>query len=87
MSKLSDCEKDIRTLKRYADEVERTLDNAKNHMTEATWRGPGGDRLRKEFARRAKEIRSALQHAKEEMERVRRKLEEEENAKKKSGAK
>lgn len=87
MSKLADCEKDIRALKRYADEVERTLDSAKLSMSQSTWRGPGGDKLRKEFSQRDKEIRASLHQAKLEMERIRRKLEEEEGAKKKEGGK
>lgn len=83
MSKLSDCEQDIKSLRRYADEVERTLVNVKAQASGNSWRGPGGDKLRKEFDQRAKEIRASLQHAKDEMARIRKKLEAEEAAKKK----
>lgn len=39
MSKLSDCDKDIRDLKRCADELERTLDNVKEFAPDKSWRG------------------------------------------------
>ncbi|QKW50422.1 hypothetical protein [Streptomyces buecherae] len=82
MSELSDCERDLKNLRRYADEVERTLVNVKAQATEKTWRGPGGDKLRKDFEQRSKEIRASLRRAKEEMERIRKKLETEEAQKK-----
>ncbi|WP_431043806.1 hypothetical protein ACQUSR_19210 [Streptomyces sp. P1-3] len=81
MSKLSDCEKDIRDLKRYSDELKRTLDGVKALASDENWKGPAGDRFRTEWQGRAKEIRDALAHAKQEMERIRKKLEEEEGKK------
>ncbi|MFI2026968.1 hypothetical protein [Streptomyces buecherae] len=83
MSKVSDCEKDIRDLKRYADELERALDAVQRYSGDTVWRGPAGDRFRADWGKRSKEIRAALQYAKEEMERVKKKLEKEEAEKKK----
>ncbi|MET7936459.1 hypothetical protein [Streptomyces sp. NPDC005322] len=77
MSKLSDCDKDIRDLKRYADELERTLDNIKKFASDKSWRGPAGERFRESWGGREKEIRRALHHAKQEMKRIRKKIEDE----------
>ncbi|WP_413799861.1 hypothetical protein [Streptomyces iranensis] len=84
MSKLSDCDKDIRDLKRYADEIERTLDNVKKCASGKSWRGPAGERFREAWGGREREIRRALHHAKEEMKRIRKKLEDEDGKKAKS---
>ncbi|MFH8368625.1 hypothetical protein [Streptomyces sp. NPDC018031] len=78
MSKLSDCEKDIRDLNRYAQELENALDAVKTILTDNTWRGPAGDRFREDWTGRSKQLRSALGHAKAEMERIRKKLADEE---------
>ncbi|MER0240752.1 hypothetical protein AAHZ94_01655 [Streptomyces sp. HSW2009] len=83
MSKVSDCEKDIRDLKRYADELERALDAVQRYSGVTVWSGPAGDRFRADWGKRAKEVRDALQYAKEEMERIKKKLEAEEAEKKK----
>ncbi|WKX70973.1 hypothetical protein [Streptomyces sp. XD-27] len=83
MSRLSDCDNDIRNLKKYADELERTLGAVNRYAANKNWRGPAGERFRKEWAARSKEIREALQHAKDEMTRIRAKVAKEEADKEK----
>jgi hypothetical protein len=79
MSRSADCREDVRKLKRFADEIELTLDNVETLSGEETWQGPAGDKFRGEWTTHQKSIRDALGAARAEADRMLRRVEEEES--------
>lgn len=86
MSRESDCREDVRKLKQYADELERSVDNVQNLCGTDTWKGPKSERFRTEFAGHKKQIKDALANARAAIDKALKRVEKEEEEKKKSGA-
>ncbi|MFJ8308923.1 MULTISPECIES: hypothetical protein [unclassified Streptomyces] len=81
-----DCLADVRRIKRYADEIERTLDSVELLKGEDTWQGPAGNNFRGDWKGHNQTIRDSLTAARAEADRVYKQVQEEEG-KKKAGAK
>lgn len=86
MSRESDCREDVRKLKQYADELERSVDNVQNLCGTGTWKGPKSERFRSEFAGHKKQIKDAVANARAAIDKALKRVEQEEEDKKKSGA-
>jgi hypothetical protein len=82
----SDCREDLRRLKKYADEIERSVDNVQRLCGESTWTGPKSDRFRGEWATHKRQIKNALADARAAMAVALKRVEQEEADKKKSGS-
>ncbi|MGA4840287.1 hypothetical protein [Streptomyces sp. G45] len=85
MSRESDCREDVRRLKRYADELERSVDNVQTLSGTDTWKGPKSDRFRSEFGTHKKQIKDALANARTAIDNALKRVEREEAEKKKEG--
>jgi hypothetical protein len=77
MSREEDCAEDVRRLKQFADEIELTLDTVDALKGTDTWSGPGGDVFRTDWDGHRDAIRSALDAARAEADRVLTRVEEE----------
>ncbi|NEA44469.1 hypothetical protein [Streptomyces sp. SID11385] len=86
MSREAECREDLRRLKRYADELENSVDNVQKLCGTDTWKGPKSERFRGEFSGHKKQIKDALAHARAAMDRALKRVEQEEAEKKRSGA-
>ncbi|NED82077.1 hypothetical protein G3I76_18510, partial [Streptomyces sp. SID11233] len=62
MSREAECREDLRRLKRYADELENSVDNVQKLCGTDTWKGPKSERFRGEFSGHKKQIKDALAH-------------------------
>ncbi|MFE9371807.1 hypothetical protein ACFYM2_18825 [Streptomyces sp. NPDC006711] len=82
MSREEDCLADVRRIKRYADEIERTLDSVEALKGEKTWQGPAGNNFRGDWKGHNQAIRDALAAARAEADRVYKQVQEEEGKKK-----
>ncbi|MEN8655913.1 hypothetical protein ABCR94_36420 [Streptomyces sp. 21So2-11] len=85
MSRESDCREDVRRLKKFADEIEQTMDNVQTLCGHATWKGPKSDRFRGEWATHKKSIKDTLATARAEIDKALTRIEKEETEKKKAG--
>ncbi|MER6620844.1 hypothetical protein [Streptomyces sp. NPDC000931] len=85
MNREAECREDLRKLKKYADELERAVDNVQLLCGEDTWKGPKSERFRGEFAKHKKEIKKALTDARAAMASALKRVEQEEADKKKTG--
>ncbi|WP_435193630.1 hypothetical protein [Streptomyces sp. NRRL F-5630] len=86
MSRESECREDLRRLKKYADQLENSVDNVAKLCGTDTWKGPKSERFRGEFAGHKKQIKDALAAARAAMDRALKRVEQKEAEKKKSGA-
>ncbi|MGI5197346.1 hypothetical protein ACQEVY_27575 [Streptomyces sp. CA-288835] len=85
MSRESDCREDVRLLKKYADELERSVDNVQSLCGTDTWKGPKSERFRKEWSGHRKQIKDAVANARAEIDKALKRVEREEEDKKKTG--
>ncbi|ARX85581.1 hypothetical protein [Streptomyces alboflavus] len=83
MSRESDCREDVRKLKKYADELERSVDNVQTLSGTDTWKGPNSDRFRSEWATHKKQIKDAVANARAAIDQALKRVEKEETEKKK----
>lgn len=86
MSRESDCREDVRLLKKYADELERSVDNVQALCGTATWTGPKSERFRGEWSGHKKQITTAVANARAAIDKALKCVEQEEQDKKKAGA-
>ncbi|WP_369211621.1 hypothetical protein [Streptomyces flavofungini] len=85
MSRESECREDVRRLKQYADELERSLDNVQSLCGTGTWKGPKSERFRTEFSGHKKQIKDAVANARTAIDKALKRVEKEEEEKKKTG--
>ncbi|MEV7344066.1 hypothetical protein [Streptomyces sp. NPDC093544] len=85
MSRESDCREDVRLLKKYADELEHSVDNVQTLSGPATWTGPKSDRFRSEWSGHKKQIKDAVANARAAIDKALKRVEQEEEDKKKTG--
>ncbi|AYG81197.1 hypothetical protein DWB77_03339 [Streptomyces hundungensis] len=83
--RVEECRKDLNNLKRFADEIDKTLDAVDATSGTDAWQGPAGDRFRKEWNGRRKAIHDALDAARGQYNKILQRVQDEES-KKKSGA-
>ncbi|GHA54614.1 hypothetical protein GCM10010372_63290 [Streptomyces tauricus] len=85
MSRESDCREDVRLLKKYADELERSVDNVQHLCGTDTWTGPKAERFRGEWSGHKKQITDAVANARAAIDKALKRVEQEEADKKKTG--
>ncbi|MFR0358977.1 hypothetical protein [Streptomyces sediminimaris] len=83
--RVDECRKDLNNLKRYANEIDKTLDAVDAASGTDTWRGPAADRFRSEWNGRRKAIHDALDAARGQYNKILQRVQDEEY-KKRSGA-
>jgi gas vesicle protein len=86
MSRESDCREDVRKLKQYADELERSIDSVQTLCGTDTWKGPKSERFRHEFSGHKKQIKDAVASARAAIDKALKRVEKEEEEKKKPEA-
>ncbi|MFJ4437133.1 hypothetical protein [Streptomyces sp. NPDC088923] len=86
MSREGERRENLRGLKRFADELESSVDNVEKLCGTDTWKGPGSERLRGEFSSHKQRMKDAPAHARAAMDRALKRVEREEAEKKRSGA-
>ncbi|MFT2016930.1 hypothetical protein ACMA1D_13935 [Streptomyces sp. 796.1] len=81
--RVEECRKDLNNLKRFADEIDRTLDAVDAASGTDAWQGPAAERFRTEWSGRRKAIHGALEAARGQYDEILQRVREEEQ--KKSG--
>lgn len=82
--RLSECKSDMQKLKSLADEIERTFTSVDTTSGADSWSGPGGDRFRGSWRLQKDAISKALHEARAEADRIVTRVQNEEDAKKKT---
>ncbi|MEV5377171.1 hypothetical protein AB0L26_14520 [Streptomyces nondiastaticus] len=80
--RVEDCKRDLNNLKRFADEIDRTLDVVDAACGHETWQGPAGDRFRSEWSQKKKSIHDALDAARGQYQTILKRVQDEEDKKK-----
>jgi hypothetical protein len=82
--RLEECKTDMKKLKSLADEIERTFTSVDTTSGVDTWAGPGADKFRAGWHGQKDAISKALHDARAEADRIVSRVQNEEDAKKKT---
>ncbi|APY86971.1 hypothetical protein DCW30_30025 [Streptomyces alfalfae] len=80
--RVEECRRDLANLKRFADEIDRTLDAVDATSGHNVWKGPAADNFREEWGRKRKKLHDTLEAARGQRAKILRRVQEEEEKKK-----
>ncbi|MER7349443.1 hypothetical protein ABT390_28990 [Streptomyces aurantiacus] len=81
--RVEECRRDLVNLKRFADEIDRTLDAVDAASGREAWKGPAADHFREEWKRKRRKLHDALDAARGQRAKILQRIQEEEDNKKK----
>jgi hypothetical protein len=84
--RVEECRKDLNNLKRFANEIDKTLDAVDAASGTEAWQGPAADKFRSEWRGRRKAIHDALDAARGQYNKILQRVQDEEHKKKTSAA-
>lgn len=85
--RVEECRKDLNNLKRFANEIDKTLDAVDAASGTEAWQGPAADKFRSEWNGRRKAIHDALDAARAQYHKILQRVQDEEHKKKAGAAK
>ncbi|MFD9073365.1 WXG100 family type VII secretion target [Streptomyces lasiicapitis] len=80
--RVEECRRDLVNLKRFADEIDRTLDAVDAASGHEAWKGPAADHFREEWKRKRTKLHDALDAARGQHRKILQRVQEEEDKKK-----
>jgi hypothetical protein len=80
--RVEECRRDLVNLKRFADEIDRTLDAVDATSGHDAWKVQAADNFREEWGRKRKKLHDALDAARGQRTKILQRVQEEEEKKK-----